>query len=66
MKRFMEQIFESQERQQQRPIHNWESPENTFVDVQMDIQEALVELGHSIVKTDFKTGSRSSCCASCE
>jgi hypothetical protein len=52
MKRFMEQIVESQERQQQRPIHNWESPENTFVDVQMDIQEALVELGHSIVKTN--------------
>jgi hypothetical protein len=52
MQRFMEQIDESQERQQQRPLHNWESPENTFVDVQLDIQEALVELGHSIVEND--------------
>ena len=52
MQRVMEQIVESQERQQQQPHHNWENPENTFVDVQLDIQEALVELGQSIVENN--------------
>lgn len=48
MKRLTQQMVELQE-QQRSPSQDWESPENTFVDVQMEIQEALVELRETIV-----------------
>jgi hypothetical protein len=52
MVRLLEQLVESPQRHQQPPFRHWDSPENTFVDVQQDIQEALVELGKSIVRHD--------------
>jgi hypothetical protein len=52
MNRFMERMVELQEQQQHNPLQNWESSENTFIGVQSEIQEALVELRETIVNND--------------
>jgi hypothetical protein len=52
MNRLLERMAELQDQQERSPLQNLEDSENTFVDVQMDIQEALVELGESIVNND--------------
>lgn len=52
MNRLLERMIELHDQQERSHLQNSEDSENTFVDVQMDIQSTLVELGESIVNND--------------
>ena len=52
MNRQLERMVELQDQQESSPLQNLEESESTFVDVQMDIQAALVELGESFVNNE--------------